>query len=270
MKFEVTCCECGHTVYHNFGTGKQAERNYEYRKDSFVCDDCREKAREAKYAAKKAADEAEKLAAGWKQINVHYSVYKNEYQNKRNAAGEMVKKGEYHAEDKTIDLLVPADLLRPEDQDIADEPAEEPSTEETTAPLACENTEKSAPAKKSANGWHGFSVNSCFIVARSKKTGAVKVRMPERSEYAGYSFWHPAKCFNEYPCDNRLRYSDNWTFKLSANGGELKKELSAAELLAATDNGLDFASYEKASETHTPLPLKAVECAALEELVDND
>lgn len=282
MKFYITCKECGEEVKVDLGGGKQAERKYEWIKDDYVCDSCKAKAREA---AKKAEQEDKLENGGYKQITVHYSEYKNNYQGFYNNKGQKVEAGEYHADDKTIDLLVPeGKLVKLSDKELFDltnnrpnvfeNETEEDLEEKRVAVLARfeedeEEIEEVKPAKK--NTWHRIQfLNPCFVLARTDSS--VLIQMPSSTEFEGYKFWHPRKCFNEYVSgDITLTFSDSWIFKLEANGGALKEELTAESFLKATDNGNEFHKYEKVDRTYTPKKLDPVENAeAIPELIDDE
>jgi len=249
MKFYITCTCCHEEKRHDFGSGKKAEQNFEYwnGRGDWVCDDCLRTQKEAAYEAKVSAEREDKLARGWKEITVHYSVYKNEYENLVTENGEKVVKGEYHADTKEIDLLVP--------------PTDEEETEEEIAEEVTEEAPKSAH-------WNSIEVNECFV---GKTHGnATLIRVPSRSDYEGYSFWHPTKCVKQMPMgDYRLSYTDDWNFHLTANGGALEANLNAEEFEEAID-ARDWWKYEEPSRYYQPIKLDAVETDAIEELIDND
>ena len=99
--------------------------------------------------------------------------------------------------------------------------------------------------------WNKISVNSSLIKHETDK--AVLIRMPKKSAYSGYAFWHPAKL-----CDLSgkgsymlsFRFSDEWSFNLKRC--DLKKSdpiqdktLGAAEMIAAIGDSVAAKEYKK-------------------------
>ncbi len=66
--------------------------------------------------------------------------------------------------------------------------------------------------------WRTLEINSQNIKARTEK--AVLIKCPNKSQYAGYSFWHPAKLVKEGSNSyaNEIVYNENFKFKLLKYG----------------------------------------------------
>lgn len=303
MKYWIECCDCHEEIKVNCGSGKASEKKYNAIKDDFVCDDCRAK----RQAEKEAQAQAEKLANGYTLVTMFYGDYKNDYEGKMNAKGEKVQKGEYHADDKTIDVLVPAGKLAYVSDDelallnrdfvnfLAGETEEELAekkaaimarfeeeaefehlergqrdAENDADNLVFEATEEKKTLKetKKTSKWHNLDINDCHVGYHAEKS--VKISMPSRSDYPGYEFWHPRSLVKEFmDTTTVLSFPATWTFKLTANGGALAVELTADEFLAACSSR-DWIRVDRQSELHTPIALEAVEAEAIEELIDND
>lgn len=84
--------------------------------------------------------------------------------------------------------------------------------------------------------WKNINVNDNLI---EKSTGkAVLIKMPKKSKYAGYTFWHPAKCVHEgrHSAAVSLGYTTDWKFSLKKTGKNFnvldEAELTAEELEA--------------------------------------
>lgn len=84
--------------------------------------------------------------------------------------------------------------------------------------------------------WKNINVNDNLI---EKSTGkAVLVKMPKKSKYAGYTFWHPAKCVHagRHSAAVSLGYTTDWTFNLKKTGKNFnvldEAELTAEEIEA--------------------------------------
>ncbi len=63
--------------------------------------------------------------------------------------------------------------------------------------------------------WKNIYINSNLIQRDTGK--AVLFAMPKNGKYAGWSFWHPAKCVHGIVNRRdivRLGYTDDWDFKL--------------------------------------------------------
>lgn len=85
--------------------------------------------------------------------------------------------------------------------------------------------------------WKNININLQNIETETSKS--VLIKMPNKSQYAGYKFWHPAKLVrdgrNSYA--KSIGYTDDFTFKLKKYGnGKWNKneviseiEISAAE-----------------------------------------
>lgn len=305
MKYNITCCECGeeHSVF--CGTGKAAEKQYNRIKDSWTCEACQDKW----FAEKTKRENEDKLANGWKEITVHYSVYKNEIEGAVNVRGEKAIKLEYHPETKSIDLIVPEgklvklnreerDLLKrdyalilseteeefqakkaallarfEEEKPEEEETVEEPEVvEEDVAEAADDDYEPEAAEDfEEQIEWECLKVNKCYVEKMTEK--GVLVRMPNGSDYAGYKFWHPRKCFKHtqycWEDEYEMYFKDDWKFTLKANGGALIVELEGSSLNDSLPaNG--FEGYEEIDEKHVPLPMEPVEIEADEELVDDE
>lgn len=294
MKYDITCCECHEVHRVNCGSGKAAEREYNRIKDNWTCPSCMDKFK-AEQTRKETAD---KLANGWKEISVHYGVYKREIEGAVNVRGERVIKGEYHADTKMIDLIVPEgkllqldslelDLLKRDECYPFSETEEEfqakkaallarfeekepEVVEEDIAEAADDDYEPEAAEDfEEKIEWECLYVNECYVEKMTEK--GVLLRMPNKSDYAGYKFWHPRKCFKQssFSGEYEMLFKDDWKFTLKANGGALVVELEGSSLNDALP-GTGFERYEEKDEVHTPLPMKAVEVEVIEELIDND
>lgn len=66
--------------------------------------------------------------------------------------------------------------------------------------------------------WKNIEINVQNIETDTGK--ATLIKMPNKSEYAGYKFWHPSKLIrygsNSYA--RSISYTDEFTFKLFKNG----------------------------------------------------
>lgn len=66
--------------------------------------------------------------------------------------------------------------------------------------------------------WKNIEINVQNIETKTEK--AVLIKMPNKSNYAGYKFWHPSKLVrygsNSYA--RNIGYTDDFTFKLFKNG----------------------------------------------------
>lgn len=119
--------------------------------------------------------------------------------------------------------------------------------------------------------WRSMVVNQCFIVARTSKS--VLLRMPSKSDFDGYEFWHPAACFREkagtFATEFRMSYKDDWTFRLQANGGAIRINLTADQFEQSLHRSMDI--FEPVSELHEPIPMEPISNPTpLEELIDDE
>lgn len=78
--------------------------------------------------------------------------------------------------------------------------------------------------------WKQFNVNIQNIKTRTDR--AVLINCPNKSNYAGYSFWHPAKLVRpgKHSHAVSVSYNDNFTFRLVKYGsGKTNKYKVIAE-----------------------------------------
>ena len=67
--------------------------------------------------------------------------------------------------------------------------------------------------------WSKIFFNAQSI--QRETSSAVLIQMPNRSEYAGYSFWHPRKLVREQGGNGyhlTFSFTEDWTFKLKKYG----------------------------------------------------
>lgn len=67
-------------------------------------------------------------------------------------------------------------------------------------------------------GWKKININNSNLVVEADK--ATLVKMPNKSQYAGYCFWHPNKLIREGKNSNAstLSYSDEFKFQIIKYG----------------------------------------------------
>lgn len=66
--------------------------------------------------------------------------------------------------------------------------------------------------------WNNVDINNNNII---KNTGdAFLIKMPNNSEYAGFQFWHPAKCCRPSRINGftQIGFTDSWKFTLKKMG----------------------------------------------------
>lgn len=111
--------------------------------------------------------------------------------------------------------------------------------------------------------WHKVNFNSQNIEHHTAKS--ILIKMPNRSKYAGYTFWHPSKLVRGADWKRSFSFNDDWEFTIFKTGKNYKrtieKKLGAEEMLEAfeivneeltpTDND---ESYLKVTE---PEPINA-------------
>lgn len=122
--------------------------------------------------------------------------------------------------------------------------------------------------------WKSFAVSKDNIEISTSK--AVLIRMPQKSAYAGFMFWHPAKLVRhgEHPYAKRISYTDDFEFRLFKRGKGrsnynqkiAEKSISAAEMRNAMK--MMEITIPDPYELHTPELLEAVKVDVLEELKD--
>ncbi len=66
--------------------------------------------------------------------------------------------------------------------------------------------------------WKNIEINLQNIEFETEK--ATLIKMPNKSEYAGYKFWHPSKLirYGSHSYARSLSYTNDFTFKLFKNG----------------------------------------------------
>ena len=88
--------------------------------------------------------------------------------------------------------------------------------------------------------WHKVYFNSQNIEHETAK--ATLIKMPNKSEYAGYKFWHPSKCVRTLSKGNgyfkTFSYTDNWEFTIFKSNK--KGERTAEQTLTAEDMEIAF------------------------------
>jgi len=66
--------------------------------------------------------------------------------------------------------------------------------------------------------WHSIEINIQNIETETGK--ATLIKMPNKSKYAGYKFWHPSKLvrYGSNTYARSIGYTDDFTFKLKKYG----------------------------------------------------
>ena len=122
--------------------------------------------------------------------------------------------------------------------------------------------------------WRSFTISTNNIEVSTAK--AVLIKMPHKSDYDGFVFWHPAKLVRqgEHPYAKRISYTDDFEFRLFKKGSGrfnynqkgAEKIISAAEMRKATE-AMEI-TIPDPYELHTPELIEPVEVEVLEELKD--
>lgn len=117
--------------------------------------------------------------------------------------------------------------------------------------------------------WKNIEINIQNIETDIGK--ATFIKMPNKSKYAGYKFWHPSKLIrygsNSYA--RTISYTDEWTFKLFKK--DIKKEIDVGEFEEAFDCMSDC-TRAKSDETYLIVkePEKVDKEVKIEEKLKND
>lgn len=126
------------------------------------------------------------------------------------------------------------------------------------------------------SSWKHIIINDNLIETKTEK--AVLIKMPHRSQYKGYVFWHPAKLVkhNYYSNGIRVAYTDDFTFRIKQYSNSrfnnkviYEKEIGAEEIETAFEN-VSGCYYVNPHETHIPEQLEAVPQKAIKELLDDE
>lgn len=122
--------------------------------------------------------------------------------------------------------------------------------------------------------WRSFTVSTNNIEVSTVK--AVLIKMPHKSDYDGFVFWHPAKLVREgdYLYSKKVSYTDDFEFRLFKKGNGrfnyntkiAEKTISAAEMR----NAMKMMEITKLDpyELHKPEIKEPVKADVLEELKD--
>lgn len=96
--------------------------------------------------------------------------------------------------------------------------------------------------------WRKIEINKQNIDTNYSDKVAL-IKMPNKSKYAGYKFWHPYKLIgygsNSYA--RTISYTYDWTFKLFKK--DIEKEISVEEFEEAFDSMSDC-TRAKSNETY--------------------
>ena len=129
------------------------------------------------------------------------------------------------------------------------------------------------------NMWHNVNFNKQHIEAVTDK--AVLIKMPNKSIYKGYAFWHPSKLAREGRNKGAIQvsFNDEWTFTLKKYGqGKWnksqvidEKKIDAEEMIdeiEPMDKGIvkPKVKFIDNWETHKPKEIEAKEVEILDEL----
>lgn len=127
--------------------------------------------------------------------------------------------------------------------------------------------------------WKSININKNNIEIETSR--AVLIKLPNKSAYAGWMFWHPAKCIRAGRNSNSIEvsYTEEFRFKIFKNGKgkynkyekleELEIGVEEFEMLFETiDENIRHEEYKNIYETHKPAELEPQETSALEELLD--
>lgn len=122
--------------------------------------------------------------------------------------------------------------------------------------------------------WRSFTVSTNNIEVSAAK--AVLIKMPHKSDYDGFVFWHPAKLVREgdYLYSKKVSYTDDFEFRLFKKGNGrfnyntkiAEKTISAAEMR----NAMKMMEITKLDpyELHKPEIKEPVKADVLEDLKD--
>lgn len=122
--------------------------------------------------------------------------------------------------------------------------------------------------------WRSFTVSTNNIEVSTAK--AVLIKMPHKSDYDGFVFWHPAKLVREgdYLYSKKVSYTDDFEFRLFKKGNGrfnyntkiAEKTISAAEMR----NAMKMMEITKLDpyELHKPEIKEPVKADVLEDLKD--
>ena len=128
--------------------------------------------------------------------------------------------------------------------------------------------------------WKNITINKQNIKGETAK--AFLIQMPHKSQFDGFSFWHPKKLVrpgcNSYACE--LGYTDEWTFKLVKYGSGKWNQfeqidntsINAADFEEAfmpSNDNLNPKQPVNEFETHKPETLTPTKVEALDELKEN-
>lgn len=124
--------------------------------------------------------------------------------------------------------------------------------------------------------WRRLTINKQNIIAETGK--AVRIACPHKSDFDGYSFWHPAKLVRDgsYLNTVSISYTEEFVFRLKKygkgkyNSREVLDEVQFAydeieEVFQCMDAGDDFSE----PVIYTPEPLEPEHATADESLIDN-
>lgn len=123
--------------------------------------------------------------------------------------------------------------------------------------------------------WQTIYINKYNIKYENEKS--ILVKMPKKSAYAGFKFWHPKKLVREKGYFFTISFTEYFVFELFKNGqGKYnfkevieKIEINACDMIKAFSGGVFKEKKEKNPfETRKPKILKPEETKELEELLD--
>lgn len=127
--------------------------------------------------------------------------------------------------------------------------------------------------------WKKLNVNSNMVQADAPN--ALLIGMPNKSEYAGYSFWISKKLVRsgKHPAALEISYKDDFIFHLLKYGNgrfnsrEIIDDIPLAademeEALSTVNENITGAKSVNIYETHKPPELDAVDTVADESLID--
>ena len=122
--------------------------------------------------------------------------------------------------------------------------------------------------------WKTLTISTNNIEVSTAKAALIK--MPHKSDYDGFVFWHPAKLVREgdYLYSRKISYTDDFEFRLFKKGSGrfnynqkiAEKTISAAEMRKAME--VMEITIPDPYELHTPELIEPVEVEVLEELKD--